>query len=381
MGVRRTAALVIALASAIAMPAWAGDIVVEPTGRIYANWHYNFSAYPDWDARVGTNDQHTFELTRGYLGLKAKFGTEWSAVLLADAGQQTTPKVTVTKDDAGNLQDVTVVDQKGPYNFFIKYAYGQWLPKPYVGVRLGAQPVPYIFRYEDAWGYRWIEKTPNDRVGWDSSADLGLAAFGDFPGGYGGYLVMVRNGEGYNKLDVDQGKAFHADVKLNPAPGSEYTKGLQLLLAYRVATVQAHDPGIASQMFDGLLSYQVALPYGLGINVAVGYDWLSTEKAGSPVVVGSIVHGWFTLGLPKGLALFARMDYYDPDLKNDRKTHGYRDEQTYGLAGVSFTPIKGVDLALDYRTTAYDAKVADNQGKDQRKTSDQFVYLNAQFKF
>jgi hypothetical protein len=218
-------------------------------------------------------------------------------------------------------------------------------------------------------------------VGWDSSADLAFAAYGDFPGGYGGYMAMVRNGEGYNKLDLDQGKAFHADVRLTPAPGNEYAKGLHLLLAYRVATVQAHDPGIASQMFDGLLSYQVALPHNLGINVAVGYDWLSTEKSGAPVIVGSIVHGWFTLGLPAGFAVFARMDYYDPDLKNDKDAHGYRDEQTYELAGVSYAPIKGVDLALDYRANAYDAKVADDAGRERRKAADQLVTFNAQFKF
>ena len=359
----------------------AADIVVEPTGRIYVNWHMNISGYPDWDARKGMDDQSTFEAQRVYLGLRAMFGTDWAAVVMADAGQQTTPKVTVVKDSEGNLKDVKVTDQKGPYNFYVKYAYGQYQPLPYIGLRLGAQPVPYIFRYEDAWGYRWVEKTPNDRVGWDSSADWAFAAYGDFPQGYGAYMVMVRNGEGYNKLDIDAGKAFHADFRLNPAPGNEYSKGLQLLGAYRLAAVQAHKPGIASQMFDGLLSYQTALPHDLGISAAVGYDWLSTEKAHSNVIVGSIVHGWVTLTLPAGFALFKRLDYYDPDMKNDPKTHGYRDEQAYELAGVSYTPIKGVDLALDYRGNFYDAKVKDRDGNEKRKSPDHFFYVNAQYKF
>ncbi len=30
----------------------AADVVVEPTGRIYVNWHYNLSGVPDWDPRA-----------------------------------------------------------------------------------------------------------------------------------------------------------------------------------------------------------------------------------------------------------------------------------------------------------------------------------------
>ena len=358
------------LAVWIVVLAWVGtaaaDIIVEPTGRIYVNWHMNISGYPDWDARKATDDQSTFEATRAYLGLRAKFGADWSAVVMADAGQQTTPKVT---------------DQKGPYNFFIKYAYGQWQPKPYIGLRLGAQPVPYISKVEDAWGYRWIDKVPIDRVGWDSSADWAFAAYGDFPQNYGGYMVMVRNGEGYNKPDLDAGKAFHMDVRLTPAPGNDLTKNLQLLLAYRLATVQVHKPGIASNLFDGLVSYQAMFGNDLGISVAVGADWLQSQTNGTHAVVCRIIHGWFTFYLPAGFALFDRVDYWDPDVKNDKKTHGYRDEQTYELAGVSYTPVKGVDLALDYRGNFYDAKVKDKQGKETVKAPDHFFYANAQFKF
>jgi hypothetical protein len=73
----------------VAVPAGAVDVAVEPTGRIYANWHYNASGYPDWDPRVLQDDRSTFEMQRGYLGLKAKFGADWSAVLVADVGQET----------------------------------------------------------------------------------------------------------------------------------------------------------------------------------------------------------------------------------------------------------------------------------------------------
>jgi hypothetical protein len=276
---------------------------------------------------------------------------------------------------------VKVTETKGSYNFFIKYAYGQWMPKPYIGLRLGAQPVPYIEKYESAWGYRWVEKTPNDRVGWDSSADFALGALGEFPEGYGGYLVMVRNGEGYKNPDLDSGKAFHMDVRLTPIPGVAAGKGLQLLAGYRLTTVQAHLPIVHSHLFDGLISYQVMFTQDVGINLAGGFDWLSTDTAHASTVIGKIAHGWFTLNLPAGFALFERFDWYDPDARNDKETRGYRDEQFYELAGVSFNPVRGVDLALDYRGTFYAAKVLDDRGAEKTKPADHAVYFNAQFKF
>lgn len=362
----------------------ASAIDLKPTGRIYANFNYNLSGYPDWDERAGDNDYAEFDLERAYLGVEAEFSDKWSAVVVGDVDRPTYTEVEpVYDEETGDLVDVEVTEKKGPYTYYVKYAYGQYQPYSVFGVRFGIMPTAYIDRYEKAWGYRYVEKTPSDRVKWDSSADAGFALLGDLPKNLGSYYAMVRNGEGYKKPEEDSGKAVQARILLTPIQGSKATENLQFTGSFRYEREQRQDPEITSMMANTLLSYKYMFTKSWGLNLGAGYDWLSTETDEKDVdtIVGQIIHGYAVFSMPYNLALFGRADMFDPDTKNSKSTHGYQDESTYVLAGISVDPVKNIAFAMDMKRTSYTEEVTDDKGKSQTKSPDTYFFIHSKFKF
>ena len=365
-----------------AVGAWAFEI--KPTGRVYGNFNYNISGYPDWDVGARKNDYGEFALSRAYLGVKTNFNDDWSAIVTGVIYRPTFTDVEPLYDeDTGDLLDVEVTEEKGPYSYYVKYAYGQYQPFDSFGFRLGITPTPYIDRYEKAWGYRYVEKTPSDRVKWDSSADAGFVLLGDLPGKSGSYYAMIRNGEGYKHPENDSGKAGQVRFLLTPFQMSEATKHLQLTGSFRYERVQREDPEVTSMMANSLLSYKYMFNDNWGINFGAGYDWMSTaaDTEDADAIIGQIMHGYGIVYLPYNLALFGRGDYYDPDTKNDKDTHGFQDEETYVLAGVSIDPIKNIAFALDMKRTMYTEEVENDKGKTETKHPDTYVFLHTKFKF
>lgn len=359
-------------------------IEVKPTGRIYANFNYNLSGYPDWDSRHKNNDYAEFALARAYLGVKAKITDSWSAVVVGDVARPTYTEVEPVYDETtGDLVDVEVTEEEGPYTYYVKYAYGQYQPYEPVGFRFGIMPTPYIDRYEKAWGYRYVEKTPSDRVKWDSSADAGLALLGNLSK-YGSYYAMVRNGEGYKHPENDSGKAAHFRLLLTPFQMSAATRNLQLTTAFRYERNQRQDPKITSMMANSLLSYKYMFNDDWGINLGAGFDWMTTETDidGDDAITGQIIHGYSVVYFPYNLALFARVDLYDPDLENDKDTHGYQDESTFLLAGISIDPVpEKVAFALDVKQTIFAEEVIDDNGDEVTKNPDTYLFLHGKFTF
>ena len=357
---------------------------VKPTGRIYTDFNYNLSGYPVWDSRFEKNDYAEFALSRAYIGVLATFSDHWSALVTGDIFRPTYTKVEPVYDENnGELVDVVVTEQEGPYTYYVKYAYGQYQPFDPFGCRFGIMPTPFINRYEKAWGYRYVEKTPSDRVKWDSSADAGFAFLGEFPGNIGSYFAMVRNGEGYKNPERDSGKAAQFRLLLTPFQISDATRQLQLTSSFRYERVTREEPETTSMMLNALLSYKVMFSGGWGINLGGGYDWLSTETDidGDDTIIGQIFHGYGVIYFPYNLALFGRVDVFDPDTLNDQDTHGYQDESTFLLAGVSIDPVKNVAFALDVKRTSYTEEVVNNEGNTETLPPDTFLFVHSKFKF
>jgi hypothetical protein len=368
----------ILLLLALAWAAAAQAVELTPEGRIFGEFTYNISNYPDWDSRHGDNDLNQFQINRAYLGLKAKFNDQWSARITADVARF--DQLAPVYDDNGALVDVK--SKKGPYMFFLKYAYGDYRPSDFFGLRFGMLQTAYIDAYDETFGYRYVIKSPSDLWGFDTSADLGAAALGDL-GGYGGYYLVVRNGEGYKSPESNKGKAIQARITLTPLPMSEATKGLQLVAAYLYNNVQPSDPRLTTTVLNTLLSYKVMFNQDWGLRLGFGYDLMvaSTDAPGADNITSTIIHGFGALQMPLGFGLFGRVDRFDPDTANDKKTHGYRDEQTMVLGGVSYTPLPNLDFAFDYRRVMYTAHELDNQGNDVTQPADAFLGVQCQVRF
>lgn len=110
----------------------------------------------------------------------------------------------------------------------------------------GISPTPTFGLTEDVWGYRSVEKSPQDLYGLGGSRDFGLAAKGSFGDGMWDYHVMLGNGTG-NGTEIDKGKklmlalARHLNDRWvvevygdwNDRPGSRYRLTLQGFAGYR----------------------------------------------------------------------------------------------------------------------------------------------------
>src|SRR6185437_6809361 len=84
----------------------------------------------------------------------------------------------------------------GATEVFLKKAYLQMNVSPALVVTAGANDMPWIPYAEDMYGYRFVEKTSIDRLGFGTSSDWGLHAAGKL-GDIFSYNVAAVNGSGY----------------------------------------------------------------------------------------------------------------------------------------------------------------------------------------
>lgn len=89
----------------------------------------------------------------------------------------------------------------------VKDAFIKWANKNHE-IRVGISPTPIFGLVEDVWGYRSVEKAPQDLYGLGSSRDFGIS----FKGRIGdservGYHLFVGNGNS-NKSEINRGKKY-----------------------------------------------------------------------------------------------------------------------------------------------------------------------------
>jgi hypothetical protein len=120
----------------------------------------------------------------------------------------------------------------GSYVFRIKYAWAQinlddWMPRG-TWVRLGIQQTPWIEFMEGVYRYRFQGQVFPEREGFFSSADTGVAFHSVLPDDYGDVQVGVFNGEGYQRAEVNDQKAFMFRGTLRPLPRQALLHGLRV---------------------------------------------------------------------------------------------------------------------------------------------------------
>jgi hypothetical protein len=170
----------------------------EPKGKaivqVFGNFHTGFGA---------ENDDRGFELDRSYLGYEYKFGNGLSVKGVMDIGKSS---------DVSDYQRIA----------YIKNAMVSWKTgnlSLYGGLISTTQ-----FNFQEKfWGYRYIMKSFQDQYKFGSSADLGISATYQFANWISADAIIV-NGEGYKKLQKNDGLNYGLGVTLTPV------KGLQIRL-------------------------------------------------------------------------------------------------------------------------------------------------------
>ena len=170
----------------------------EPKGKaivqVFGNFHTGFGA---------ENNDRGFELDRSYLGYEYKLGNGLSVKGLMDIGKSS---------DVSDYQRIA----------YIKNAMVSWKTG---NLTLNGGLISTIqFNFQEKfWGYRYIMKSFQDQYKFGNSADLGISATYQFANWISADAIIV-NGEGYKKLQKNDGLNYGLGVTLTPV------KGLQIRL-------------------------------------------------------------------------------------------------------------------------------------------------------
>jgi hypothetical protein len=332
----------------------------------------------------GTLNGTGFNIKRFYLGIDHTFSPIFSANLTMDVanvvgrtsnGDFNT--ITGTTDTTGagcptaskcptSVGDAQLVGR----GFYIKKAYLQAKISPALIIRAGSADLPWVPYVEGIYGYRHIENTLIDHLGFGTSADWGIHILGDLAKGLVSYQFSAVNGAGYRNIKVTKSVDFEGRVSMAyknffAAVGGYTGKlGNNTQRATGAPTSVTHH---SATRLDALAGYKDKR-FTIGGEYFYASNWSNNSltpvtNLGHTKSDGYSVFGSFNIN-PKW-SVFGRYDWARPDYKLtiastavSRKTRN-----TYYNVGVQWEPVKIVDLALVYkheRTT--NGIIADTNG-------------------
>ncbi len=190
----KTKVILAGLLACIGITAQAQDAKTEePKGKpiiqIFMNLHTGFGA---------ENDNRGFELGRSYLGYEYDFGKGLSVKGVMDIGKSS---------DVDDYHRIA----------YIKNAMLSW-EKGNLTLSGGLISTTQFNFQEKFWGYRYIMKSFQDEYKFGSSADLGVSAAYKFADWITVDAIVV-NGEGYKKIQINDGLNYGLGVTLTPVKG------------------------------------------------------------------------------------------------------------------------------------------------------------------
>lgn len=190
----KTKVILAGLLACIGITAQAQDVKTEePKGKaivqVFGNFHTGFEA---------ENDDRGFELERSYFGYEYNFGNGLSAKAVMDIGKSS---------DVSDYQRIA----------YIKNAMVTW-KKGGLTLNGGLISTTQFNFQEKFWGYRYIMKSFQDEYKFGSSADLGISAAYKFADWVSADAIIV-NGEGYKKIQKNDGLNYGLGVTLTPVKG------------------------------------------------------------------------------------------------------------------------------------------------------------------
>ena len=190
----KTKVILAGLLACIGITAQAQDTKTEePKGKaivqVFGNFHTGFGA---------ENDDRGFELERSYLGYEYNFGKGLTVKGVMDIGKSS------SVDDYQRIA-------------YIKNAMVSW-KRGGLTLNGGLISTTQFNFQEKFWGYRYIMKSFQDQYKFGSSADLGISVAYKFADWISADAIIV-NGEGYKKIQVNDGLNYGLGVTLTPVKG------------------------------------------------------------------------------------------------------------------------------------------------------------------
>lgn len=309
--------------------------------------------FGEWNSKNVKNGASTndFNVNRAYLTLRKGF-TPWLDMRLT-----TDLFTSKDADDKGNGLEVRM-----------KYAYFN-LKFGTSATEIGLVHTPSDDYDSAIWPYRVQGKHFLDNNGIQSSADLGIMTKGTFGGNmdkeyldtvsnayagkWGGYMVGIYNGAGYDNTEANTDKAISALIYFRPAPMVSMIKGLQFAYYgnYGKSNANFTAAGRTADFPDwqvniGQVSWQHKLFALMG-----QYYWGKGTKSSTDENEKSGYVGAAYMKIPglEKLRIFGKYEYFDPNTKKDKD--GF---STY-IAGLSYDVTRELMPFFAYENRQFEA--------------------------
>ena len=301
-----------------------------------------------------------FDVKRAYLIVQHTFDPVWSANLTTDAQYiSSTAGTGLTNSSTSNSGGVT--------ELFIKLLYLQAQISNAFTVHAGSYTSPWIGYAQNLYGYRYIEKTTTDRLGFANTADWGLNASGlGGDNGWFSYSASVVDGGGYKNPTRTKDVDFEGAVEIKPLSWLNIAAGFYSghlgqvteateKYASNTATRWNVAIGVVTASFRVGGEYFNAKNYkaasaSTGVlsgpgGVVVATNATPADPTGT--VVSDEADGfslWASYAFSRQWNIFTRYD--DSKLSKD---HNPNLKDQYYNAGVDFKPNGAIDLSLVYK--------------------------------
>jgi hypothetical protein len=305
----------------------------SPTAKVFSNFFYDFG-----------NTKAAFQLQRAYLGYNYNLSEEFSTSVVFDVGS---PEV--------QINDTVKANTSQDFTAYVKIA-SLTYKKGNLKVDAGMVGLMQIKLQEQYWTRRYIYKSLQDWCGMGTTADLGTILsykFADFLSAD----LTIRNGEGYKKIESDNALRTGLGITFTPS-----IKGLVFRGFYDYIEKKEVQYTIAH-----FIGYQnEKMSFGGEFNIQ-----LNSGDTKDKTLMGGSIYGGYNI-IDK-LEIFGRYDYL-----TSNTLEGATDNWNLGkdgnliIGGLQFSPIKKVQIALDY------------QGflpADKDKDITNMLFLNLQFSY
>jgi hypothetical protein len=242
--------------------------------------------------------------------------------------------------------DDRTLNLNNKFSMFIKDAWLKW-NGVFSGSDLivGISPTPAFSVSEEAWGYRFLEKTIMDYYGIVRSRDIGVDLKGKIDdAGIFRYWVKVGNDTG-NSPESDKYKRYYGSIEVHPVENllvnvyGDYAPHAQ-----KADTVGNTTVGNSAYVLASFVSYRAGSVLTVGVE---GFyrnqdnNYYSVDGGGLASQSGFGISAWAHVGLTENIRLVARYDSYDPNTASDATN----DSRSLLIAAADFRVAPTVNFA------------------------------------
>ena len=285
--------------------------VVKPAGMLFLRYAY--------DLTEGAEGNNSFSADRLYLRTDVQMNKMIGARITLDADRV----------KPATLGDGSTLTLDTKYRVFVKHAYVEVKGLGPIKIRAGMVDTPWGPYADGFTGNRYIADNFAKAVSVLPTADLGVSVLGTHAKGLVDWNLSFLNGEGYDKVELDAGKAIQARISVDPIVSQ---KERNLPISGYIGYFGHPTDGVPTLVYAGAVGFK--MPQLLVWAELLGEIEGETSGMGYSATLNP--------RLPDIAGLVVRYDHWDPDTQADD------DAGTTLIAGLQKEFIEKVAVAVTY---------------------------------